>query len=53
MEADAENHSQTLGDVREFLHGGERSVGARGIKDTIGRLTQSTNLGDRGSQRLN
>ena len=55
MEADAETHSQTLGRVRKSLYrdGEKRSVGAKGDKDTIGRLTQSTYLGDRGSQRLN
>lgn len=46
MEADAETHSQTSGGVRESCRGGgERSVGARRIKDFVGRVTESTNLG--------
>lgn len=44
MEA-AETHSPILARVVESCRGGERSVGAREIKDRTGKLMQSTNLG--------
>lgn len=41
-----QTHSQTLGGVGEsYRRGGERSVGARRVKDTKGGIIQSTNLG--------
>lgn len=45
MTADSEAHSQTLSVIQQSCSRGERSAGARGIKDMLGRFTQSPDLG--------
>lgn len=46
METDVEIHSQILGEAQEILgKRGWNGCGARGVKDSTGRLKESTNLG--------
>jgi hypothetical protein len=53
METIAETHSQILGRARGIIwKKGGRIGGARGVKDTTRKITESTNLGHKGSQRL-
>ena len=46
METDAETHSQTLGRA-QGIYGrvGDRTEGARGVKENTRKPTESTNLG--------
>lgn len=45
MQRPTAKHEVKLGNPKEK----EKEVGARGVKNTTGRLIQSTNLGHRGS----